>query len=258
MIKYLKIKFLKDYLFIIKIYYLLLLIIFYKRKVNCKNISFFEVEKKKYFTLFFSLQLKPLDNNNSLIIKEKNDILTKISKDLGKNLSLIDKIFLTDYHHFGNLISLLNKFIFCCEIIGCKSIILDKKHFWFIKKQMNIKNNKFNYTIEVDDISKYINNSSTIFYKASNFFYYFFNLKPQIRIHLLRDEILKNLPILNTSNEDLYIHIRSGDIFNMKCAFFYSQPPLCFYINILTNFNFSNIYLISADKQNPVINKLII
>ena len=188
MIKYLKIKILKK-LIISKIYYILfILIMFYKKKLFLKNKSkndiYFDAEKKQ-FSFFSSLKLKPLDINNTLLIKEKKDILLRISEDLGKNITSIDKIIITSDIRFGNLISLLNKFIFCCEIIGCKSIVLDKKYFWFIKKKINISTNNCNYTIESDDISKYVNNSFIILYKASNFFFYFFNIKPQIRIHFL-------------------------------------------------------------------------
>ena len=37
----------------------------------------------------------------------------------------------------------------------------------------------------------------------------------------------------------------------------YSQPPLCFYKKILNNFSFKNIYIISIDNLNPIIEPLI-
>ena len=215
--------------------------------------KYLEEEKKKFYS-FFSLKTKPLNINNTLIIDEKKNILKRISKDLRKNITFIDKIFITG-HNFGNSIALLNKYIFYCEIIGCKSIVLDNKFYWFIKKKINLIYN--NITIEIDDIYKYTNNSSILFDNESSLYYLFFNIKPEIRIHLLRKEILNNLPDVNSSPEDLYIHIRSGDIFKSKFAYTYSQPPLCFYKKILTNFNFTNIFLISSDNQNPIIRKLI-
>ena len=77
---------------------------------------------------------------------------------------------------------------------------------------------------------------------------------------MLRNEILKNLPKIKLLKEDLFIHIRSDDIFRHKKIFKsngYIQPPLCFYKNILNNFKFKNIHIISSDKGNPVISKLI-
>ena len=38
---------------------------------------------------------------------------------------------------------------------------------------------------------------------------------------------------------------------------YYSQPPFCFYKEILNNFEFKKIYIIAENKNNPVINKLI-
>lgn len=86
------------------------------------------------------------------------------------------------------------------------------------------------------------------------------NIKPQIRINLIRNEIVKNLPKIIIPKKDLYIHIRSDDIFREKKTFKsyrYIQPPLCFYKNILKNFKFKNIHIISSDKGNPIISKLI-
>ena len=60
-----------------------------------------------------------------------------------------------------------------------------------------------------------------------------------------------------THENDLYIHIRSGDIFIPQPHSPYVQPPLCFYNDILTNFKFRNIYIISKDTSNPLIKKLL-
>ena len=65
------------------------------------------------------------------------------------------------------------------------------------------------------------------------------------------------MPSVNISNESLYIHIRSGDIFTYCPYYPYNQPPLCFYDNILQNFDYTNIYIISSSIENPVIQKLI-
>ena len=75
----------------------------------------------------------------------------------------------------------------------------------------------------------------------------------------MKNEIKKNLPKIIIDESDLYIHIRSGDIFhyNNYKDINYAQPPLCFYISVLDNFEFRNIYILSQDTLNPVIKKLI-
>lgn len=55
---------------------------------------------------------------------------------------------------------------------------------------------------------------------------------------------------------DLVIHIRSGDIFKSLHSY-YSQPPLCFYKSILNNNIFKNIFIIAINKENPTINHLL-
>jgi len=37
--------------------------------------------------------------------------------------------------------------------------------------------------------------------------------KPQIRIQYIKEELLRNLPDVKTEPNDLYIHLRGGDIF---------------------------------------------
>ena len=91
---------------------------------------------------------------------------------------------------------------------------------------------------------------------TTNFFYYKYYLKQKMRINLLRNEIIKNLPKVLISNRDLYIYIRSGDIF-IKPHPKYIQPPLCFYINVLNNFVFRAIYVIAQNKNNPIIDNLL-
>ena len=155
---------------------------------------------------------------------------------------------------FGNLLCSLNKLIFYCQIIGCEKILLDKDIFWFIniKNKIKIKNN---ITLDVIDKRKY-NKSFGIYFDSSKLYYKFFEIIPEIRIDLLRLEIIKNLPKIKTNDKFLYIHIRSGDIFKNP-HIYYAQPPLCFYQNIINNYEFDKVYIISFNSLNPVINKLI-
>ena len=74
-------------------------------------------------------------------------------------------------------------------------------------------------------------------------------IKQKIRINLLKDEILGNLPKVKAHPNDLYIHIRSGDIFSNSINPSYSQPPFCFYQEILYQFKFRKICIISFIKK---------
>ena len=147
----------------------------------------------------------------------------------------------------------MNKILFYCEIIGCKTIILDENIFWFIKNQIFIE--KYNITIKVDKEIK-SDNISSLYYNSMNLFFSFFYMKPEIKINLIRDEIFRNLNKINIDKEDLFIHIRSGDIF-FYAHTPYAQPPFCFYRTIINNYKFNNVYLIAQDKYNPIIDKIL-
>lgn len=94
----------------------------------------------------------------------------------------------------------------------------------------------------------------------SCFYFTAYNIRVQNKFHIFKNEILKNLPKIKINKEDLYIHIRGSDIFqnrNPDYAPDYGQPPLCFYKKILKAFKFRKVYIISSDKENPVINELL-
>jgi len=158
-------------------------------------------------------------------------------------------------YNFGNQLLIFNKLIYYCEIIKCKNIILDNNNGLYIKNKIFYK--EYNMTIKV-------RNKKSKDYVLSSLDYYFYfttyNLKLENRFDVFKNEILNNLPKINTDINELYIHIRSGDIFfnrNPDYAPDYAQPPLCFYEKIIKENKFSKIYIISQDRGNPVIDKLI-
>lgn len=83
------------------------------------------------------------------------------------------------------------------------------------------------------------------------------NHYPESRIHEFADEILKKVPPVSIDSDGLYIHIRSGDVFEENPNPAYGQPPLCFYESIIEKWRFRDIYIICEDTKNPVINPLI-
>ena len=195
----------------------------------------------------------PQQLNNSIILKEKEELLKYISKCIKKNLKSIETIFLDYKCNFGNQLILLHKVIFFCEILGCKRIILNKDIYWFIKNKIIYK--KYEMIIEVGDEKDY-KNKNIIIDRSSNFFWYLNYIKPQFRSEIIKQEILSNLPKMITGPNTLFIYIRSGDIFDHFFKGYY-QPPLCFYQRILNTFTFQNISIIAENKNNPIIDKLL-
>ena len=180
--------------------------------------------------------------------KEIDRLIIRLAKN--KNIS-IENIYLKGKLRFGNSLVSLNNAIFFGEILGCKKIILQKYKAFYIKHK--IVNKKYNMTIEPLYLNKKIRRKSLVLPLV--FFYYHYKyIKPEIRINIIKTEILNNLPKVKTNPNDLYIHIRSGDIFESPKKNTYSQPPLCFYRKILQNFKFRKVFIISENKNNPIIN----
>jgi len=207
------------------------------------------------YKAFLNYKDRPKDPRDPLFLKEKDDIFSKYSYNVDEKVKSGMTIFNDLNYSFGNQLLIFNKLIYYCEIIKCKNIILDKNNALYIKKKIFYK--KYNLTIKVREKKSHD-------YKLSNLDYYFYyttyNLKLENRFNVFKNEILNNLPKINIDINELYIHIRSGDIFlnrNPDYAPDYGQPPLCFYEKIIKENNFSKIYIISQDRGNPVIDKLI-
>lgn len=75
---------------------------------------------------FLNLKDKPVDINNSLIFKEKENLLNFLSNNSRHKIINVDTLYIGTKDRFGNQLIILSKAIFFCEILGCKKIILDK------------------------------------------------------------------------------------------------------------------------------------
>jgi len=85
-----------------------------------------------------------------------------------------------------------------------------------------------------------------------------FNKNKKEVITILRSLFkIKYNDVYKYNNDDLHIHIRTGDIFRNQIISYYMQPPLDFYIKIIESRKFNKIYLLAEDNYNPTINKLI-
>ena len=96
--------------------------------------------------------------------------------------------------------------------------------------------------------------SKRLLIKKYNIPYEYFNIK--INFSSLHN-LFKIKSNLIFDDDDLLIHIRSGDVFSSNPHSGWIQPPLIFYKNIIDNYNWNKIYLVSEDKKNPVTNILL-
>ena len=178
--------------------------------------------------------------------------LKSFSKNMNKNISEVKIIYLKESLKFGNSMILLNNLIAYCEVLDIRNIYLNIDMDWPIVD--DIFTDRINiyfvspYQIECED--------KAVLCPEYKPFYYLTVVKPEIRINLFKDEVKRNLPSINTDRNDLYIHIRSGDIVKRRPTTVYAQPPLCFYQKILNNFFFKNIYIVAENRKNPLIDLL--
>ena len=214
-----------------------------------------EQERNKLVSLFSLLNYSSI-RNISLKYKLKQKLLKELqAKSQHKNLSEIKYVFVEKSLRYGNSIVLLNNLLYYCEILNITNIYLNSNQEWPI--QNNITLNTLNISLVNNKNINANDKSIAIFHK--NYIYYQRIIKPEIRIDKFKYEIKSNLPKVIINKKDLYIHIRSGDIFKYKAnkSINYAQPPLCFYERILNQFKFRQIYIITENNLNPIINLLI-
>lgn len=72
----------------------------------------------------------------------------------------------------------------------------------------------------------------------------------------INDYLLTKFDTYYFGQNDLVIHIRSGDIFVWPHPF-YAQPPLSFYLDIIKSRIWDSVTLIAEDRRNPCINPLL-
>jgi hypothetical protein len=68
--------------------------------------------------------------------------------------------------------------------------------------------------------------------------------------------IFKVLKKITFNKNDLFIHIRAGDIFGFNPHSYYVQPPLSYYQNIIKSKKWHKIFVVFQDDSNPVVNEL--
>lgn len=221
--------------------------------------------------ILFSGFVKKNKNNNKLIqnnfiqfdrysgnlisnINQDDDFfkLPEVQKQIYyKNLTYIDTLYGVS-GNIGNALISLNNIINICEKISCKNIVLGglsniiKNPIFYKKYNITIFPHSYKNLIKIDII-------------VDNPILFYFNYKKNhnMRLSIIRDEVLKNIPIYKANPNDLYIHIRSGNIFLNAINPHYGQPPLCFYKKIISNKKFNKIFILSNGHENPVVNELL-
>ena len=211
-------------------------------------------EKERFYQYY---NLTDYSNNMKKQDELRDKLLQELSRLKNQTISKIDIFFISFSLNFGNSLVAINNAIFYCEVIRCNKIILNSlnsKRRWLLRNPINIE--KLNITIIQDFNINCSDNNIFCFYESSWDIFFPKIIFSQLRTDLIKKEILRNLPEVNIEKDSLYIHIRSGDIFQEVPHGYYAQPPLCFYESIINNNKFSNIYIVSMDNSNIILDVL--
>jgi len=157
--------------------------------------------------------------------------------------------------NIGNALIILNNLINICINIKCKNIITPRGTLEYIIKRP-IFNKEFNITILPYSYVNQTRIDIKLEYRSCFFFKYKKKFHP-MRLWIIKEEVLNNIPRYVAKPNDLYINIRSGDIFLNVFNILYSQPPLCFYQKIINENKYENIYIVANGHENPVVDQLL-
>lgn len=227
----------------------------YLERVSDEYKSYKNEERNRFYK--FS-KLANYPNDSSVKSEFRRMFLAEISKLKNKTINQIDTFYISRNFNFGNSLISINNVIFYCEVVRCKNIILNQKNLtrrWLLPKKTKIE--KLNITI-IQDSNVDCNSINIIcVYQISYDIFFPKVIIPEVRIYLVKKDILNNLPKVPIERNALYIHIRGGDVFKGHPPKYYSQPPLCFYEKIINQTKYKSIYIISVDKANNIVGSLL-
>ena len=212
-----------------------------------------------FISFFLIITIIFHNEKNKNVLNDEFLYLDSIKSQIEKkNLTSFETIY-GGNGNMGNALFIMNNLINICENIKCKNIIIPETLGDIIKNKIKInfsKHKKNEITILPPSYKKEMN----ITLNLNGYLVFIFRYKDKkhkLFLDTVKDEVLNNLPAYKANPDDLYINIRSGDVFVNIMHSSYSQPPLCFYQKIIQENKYQNIYLISNGKENPLVDILL-
>ena len=212
-----------------------------------------------FISFFLIITIIFHNEKNKNVLNDEFLYLDSIKSQIEKkNLTSFETIY-GGNGNMGNALFIMNNLINICENIKCKNVIIPETLGDIIKNKIKInfsKHKKNEITILPPSYKKEMN----ITLNLNGYLVFIFRYKDKkhkLFLDTVKDEVLNNLPAYKANPDDLYINIRSGDVFVNIMHSSYSQPPLCFYQKIIQENKYQNIYLISNGKENPLVDILL-
>ena len=157
--------------------------------------------------------------------------------------------YLLPFERFGNNFYQFLRVLKYCDLFGYKKIVI-VPNFMFFQRNFSVKD------ISIEIKNSYTDMSNLIY---GNFYHPTFN--PRVSIDFtycdyFRDEFLRSFPNLTLDHNDLYIHLRSDDIYFSNEHTNYGQPPVNYFLDVINFKKWNKIYLFS-EGFNPMYNFII-
>ena len=172
--------------------------------INDSNYSTLKNQFYRRFEKVFLKYRKEAELSEEYRNKLKKDILNGYSSLYNKQYTTIDTIIFDKKLNLGNALFAINNYIYYCEILGCKNLYLSNDY-WFIKKPIYDK--ELDINISPFNINNTFNKETTLCVENKTNFdksiKTFSNDIIPIRTYILKDEILSNVKLIDTNDEDL-------------------------------------------------------
>lgn len=186
----------------------------------------------------------------------------QVRLDAGRLRDYIDTIEINSAHRFSNSLEQLVNAIALASLLSNNNqrpITIRTPDFWYLPKEEV----RLSAAVTLSNRNDYPNDGNLTI-KGS--FFYLSTLKPifsktpvkymelqRIARHISISEYIEPL-----SEDDLVIHLRSGDVFIKDGGHpEYGQPPLAYYRKIVDSRSWRSVHLVFEDKGNVVIDPLI-
>ena len=157
-----------------------------------------------------------------------------------------DGFLVIPYCRFGNNFLQFVNALTMCHLFNYKKLVI-YNNFLFFKEDFDAGDVHVKILKENEDKTRLI---------IGQFYNPYIKINRTI-VDTFKQEFYKYIPNITVGENDLYIHIRSGDVYNMFPHEQYSQPPLAFYSDILNLKKWDSIHIISEDSKSPLYPSLI-
>lgn len=163
-----------------------------------------------------------------------------------KEINLIINITLP----IGNMIIAIKNAIHIALFYNYNHVILHK-HPFFNETKIIINENENKISKNIYDQYNFFNKE-----RIKDIGMSLFDKNKRKTLEIIR-KIFKLKNIKKYNSNEICIHIRGRDLFISNPHPGYVTPPLDYYVKILNNKKYKNIYLVSEDKKNPTVNELL-